>query len=57
MEVVESVAEVLVGGTQKAEGTIAELAEAQVGQPLSLSPGTSQSKTTFCSSRAVAGVA
>jgi len=55
LEEVECVAGVQVGVTQKVEET-AELAEVRAAQPLSLSPGTFQSKTTFCFSGAVAEV-
>ena len=56
MEGVEPAAEVLVGGTQKAEEITADLAEVRAEWPLSLSPGTSRSKTTFCFSRVVVEV-
>jgi len=56
MEVVESAVEVPVVGTQEAEGTTAELDEVLAERTLSLFPGTSQSKTTFYFSRAVAEV-
>jgi len=55
MEEVEPAAEVQVWGIQEVE-EITEPVGVRAAWPLSLSPGTFQSKMTFCFSRAVAEI-